>query len=126
MDFTVSDVIRLVLYVLATYRVTYLLWKENGPWDAVDWIRAKAGIHYIAQNVPIYTYGDAECNSEVTYHKVVPDKFFAKLLDCAKCLSLWVAPVAVVIWYFISWWPMDLVAIVLATSAVTILLIGKE
>jgi hypothetical protein len=44
MTFSVSDVFRLLIYALAVFRLTHLLWHENGPWDVFDWLRAKAGI----------------------------------------------------------------------------------
>jgi hypothetical protein len=52
----------LVLGVLAVWRVTHLLNAEDGPWDLVVRLRRRAGTG-----------------------------FWASLLDCFYCLSLWVA-----------------------------------
>jgi len=54
--------IRLVLAVLATWRVTHLLASEDGPADLVVRVRARLG-----------------------------DGFLGRLMDCFYCLSLWVA-----------------------------------
>lgn len=48
--------------VLAVWRVTHLFGKEDGPFDIIFFIRRKAG-----------------------------KGFFAKLLDCFYCLSIWIA-----------------------------------
>lgn len=53
---------RLVLAVLAVWRVSHLLAKEDGPWNVVARLRRGAG------------------------HGVL-----GKLMDCFQCLSLWVA-----------------------------------
>jgi hypothetical protein len=61
-----SDLYRLLLGVLCTWRLTHLLQAEDGPWDASVYLRRAAG-----------------------------DGFFGQLLDCFYCLSLWIAaPVA--------------------------------
>jgi len=57
---------RLVVAVLATWRITHLLASEDGPWDLVVRLRLHLG-----------------------------RSFGGRLLDCFYCLSLWVAaPVA--------------------------------
>jgi hypothetical protein len=57
---------RLVLGVLAVWRITHLLQAEDGPWDLVVRLRSWAGAG-----------------------------FWGELLDCFYCLSLWVAaPIA--------------------------------
>ena len=53
---------RLVLVVLATWRVTHLLAFEDGPGDVVATLRQRLG-----------------------------NGFFGKLMDCFYCMSLWVA-----------------------------------
>lgn len=58
---TVSP-IALVTATLAVWRVTHLLWSEDGPWDLFVRVR-----------------------------RLVGDGFFGRLLDCFYCLSLWVA-----------------------------------
>lgn len=59
----------LLLGVLGVHRITHLLANEDGPWDLSVRLRKAAG-----------------------------SGFFGRLLDCAYCLSLWVAaPFAVAI-----------------------------
>ncbi len=61
-----STATRLVFGALATWRVTHLLAKEDGPADLVIRLRVRLG-----------------------------DRFAGKLMDCFNCLSVWVAaPVA--------------------------------
>lgn len=52
----------LILSILATWRLTHLLGKEDGPFDLIFLLRKKAGAG-----------------------------FFGNLLDCFYCLSLWIA-----------------------------------
>jgi len=62
-----------LIAVLAVWRVTHLLWGEDGPFDIFVRLRAIAGAG-----------------------------FFARLLDCFYCLSLWVsAPPA---WMLAATW----------------------
>ena len=59
----------LILGVLSVWRVTHLLAAEDGPWQVMVRLRRQAG-----------------------------KGFFAELLDCFYCLSIWIAvPVAVLI-----------------------------
>lgn len=53
---------RLILGVLAVWRITHLLNAEDGPWDVLVKLRTLAG-----------------------------NAVFGSLLDCFYCLSLWVA-----------------------------------
>jgi hypothetical protein len=63
------DAYRFVLGVLAVWRVTHLLFAEDGPWDVVVRVRRRAG-----------------------------GGFWGRLLDCFYCLSLWIAaPLAVLL-----------------------------
>ncbi len=54
--------LRLVVAILATWRVTHLLANEDGPADLVVRLRSRLG-----------------------------DSFVGKLMDCFHCLSFWVA-----------------------------------
>lgn len=56
-----TDIYRLLLGVLCTWRITHLLNAEDGPWNLVTKLRRAAGAG------------------------------FGELLDCFYCLSLWVA-----------------------------------
>lgn len=53
---------RLILSILAVWRITHLFFAEDGPWDIVVRIRKLAGY-----------------------------EFWGQLLDCFYCLSAWVA-----------------------------------
>lgn len=53
---------RLAIAVLATWRVAHLLAREDGPFDLIVRLRARAG-----------------------------ESVFGQLMDCPYCLSLWVA-----------------------------------
>jgi hypothetical protein len=65
----IGPVTRIVLAVLATWRVTHLLSSEDGPGDLIYHLRAKLG-----------------------------SGFAGKLMDCFYCLSLWVAaPLALLV-----------------------------
>jgi hypothetical protein len=56
----------LFLLILVVWRLTHLLWVEDGPWDIFARIRRAAG-----------------------------RRFVGRLLDCFYCLSLWLAlPIA--------------------------------
>ncbi len=60
---------RFLLGVLAVWRITHLLFAEDGPWEMVVELRRRAG-----------------------------SGFWGQLLDCFYCLSLWIAaPFAVLL-----------------------------
>ena len=58
----ISDGTRLLVGILAVWRVTHLLQAEDGPWDSIYHLRRLAG-----------------------------EGMWGRLLDCFYCLSLWVA-----------------------------------
>lgn len=72
---------RFVLAVLATWRVTHLLAKEDGPADLIARFRARLG-----------------------------NRFLGNLMDCFYCLSVWIAaPMACsvsgkIIDWLLTWW----------------------
>jgi Protein of unknown function (DUF1360) len=75
--------LRLVLAVLATWRITHLLAMEDGPADIIFRLRRRLGNH-----------------------------FFGKLVDCFHCLSLWVAaPAACLVMRHWLEWPLFWLAI---------------
>lgn len=57
-----SDPLRVALAILATWRVAHLIAREDGPFDVIVRVRARAG-----------------------------DGVLGRLMDCPYCLSLWVA-----------------------------------
>jgi len=76
-----------VLSILAVWRITHLLGKEDGPFNIIFLIRKKAGAG-----------------------------FFGSLLDCFYCLSVWIAlPFA--IWLGITWWEKILMWLALSGAA---------
>jgi hypothetical protein len=63
-----------ILLALATWRITHLFSKEDGPFDVIYLVRKKAGAG-----------------------------FFGSLLDCFYCVSVWVAfPFG--LWQGNNWW----------------------
>jgi hypothetical protein len=87
---------RFVIAILATWRITHLLAKEDGPMDIIVRLRTRVG-----------------------------DGLLGQLMDCFKCLSLWVAaPMAL----FISQGPLEWMLGWLAISGAACLLerIGEE
>lgn len=55
------DYYQLIVGVLVVWRIAHLFFAEDGPWDAMAWLRGVAA------------------------------GFWAGLLDCFYCLSLWIA-----------------------------------
>jgi hypothetical protein len=82
--------IRLVVAILATWRVTHLLALEDGPWDLVVRLRLRLG-----------------------------RGFAGALMDCFKCLSLWIAAPAAL---FVARRPLDWLFVWLALSGAACLL----
>ncbi|HEY6292048.1 MAG TPA: hypothetical protein VI455_10895 [Terriglobia bacterium] len=87
---------RFVLGILATWRVTHLLANEDGPADLVVRLRARLG-----------------------------SGLAGELMDCFKCLSLWIAAPAAL---FLSRRPLDWLVAWLALSGAACLLerLGHE
>jgi hypothetical protein len=81
--FEVGIWFRFVIVVLATWRVTHLLAKEDGPANIIVRLRARLG-----------------------------DGLLGQLMDCFKCLSMWVAaPMALLIFQRPLAWLMGWLAI---------------
>lgn len=61
--------LRLVIAILATWRVTHLIVAEDGPWDIIVRLRLRAG-----------------------------DTMLGRMMDCFYCASVWVAaPIALAV-----------------------------
>jgi len=73
-----------VVYCLATWRISSLLVNEAGPFDVFLKIRGVFGIKH-SEKVP-YEY---------------PDTFFAGLLSCVWCVSIWVGIFVALAWIFV-------------------------
>ena len=100
---TLDYFLRFVVYALATFRITHLLWWENGPFYTVDWLRSKAGVWF----------------SEA-HGKRTADRFWGQVLNCPDCLSVWVAAIALVA-LVVNWYVLDALAIWLAMSGAAML-----
>jgi hypothetical protein len=79
-----------ILAVLATWRVTHLLANEDGPWDIIVRLRRRLG-----------------------------DGVAGSLMDCYKCLSIWIAAPAA---FLLSRRPVEWVLYWLALSGAACLL----
>ena len=69
------EIISLLIYILATWRIASLLVNEAGPADIFLHIREWAGIEH-------------DDSGEMT---IIPDGFFSGILSCVWCSSMWVA-----------------------------------
>lgn len=68
-----SDALKLLISILATWRLGHLLAEEDGPWDIIIRIRKQLG------------HG-----------------FFGTLLDCFYCLSIWIG-IPFAVWMSNDW-----------------------
>ena len=74
-----------LIYSLATWRIASLLVQEDGPGNVFRRLREAAGIEH-DDNGDVY---------------LVPDTFFAGVLSCIWCCSIWVAAGWTGAWLFI-------------------------
>lgn len=75
---------------LAAYRLTHLFVYEDGPFSIFDWIRHKVGI-FVKEEEQIFFNNETGC-TDVEWGEVVQaDGFWAELLTCPFCLSVWFA-----------------------------------
>lgn len=88
---------------LATWRLSSLLTREDGPFYIFRRLRELNGIVH-----------DEDGNAIV-----VPERFFALLLSCSWCVSIWVAFFVVLFWYIMPG-VLFIVSLVLALSAIAI------
>jgi hypothetical protein len=65
--------LRVFIAVLAVWRVTHLLAEEDGPWDAIVYVRSR-----------------------------LRSRFWGHLLDCFHCVSLWIA-IPLTFWVGSTW-----------------------
>lgn len=99
LNLQLNDIAWLVLYALAAFRFTHLLWWENGPFDVFDWVRAKTGIRWEWSVDREFTPGPFD--TEATYNRITPgNNVFAELLNCVHCLGGWTALIAAVAFVF--------------------------
>jgi hypothetical protein len=74
--------VAVIILSLATWRISSLLTKEAGPFAVFKRARELTGI----------THDD---NGDIV---MIPDRFFAQLLSCVWCTSVWVAIGWVILW----------------------------
>ena len=74
----------LIAIAFATFRVSHLIVYEDGPADICLKFRKKLGIKH-------------NDNGEFTE---IPETFMAKLVTCLPCLSIWVAGLVYLVWYY--------------------------
>lgn len=72
----------IILLGLATWRVSSLIVNEDGPFDLFLNIRKMAGIVHGPDGRPM----------------VIPEQFFAELLSCVWCSSIWVGAAWALFW----------------------------
>lgn len=75
-----------LIFCLATWRIASLLVREAGPFDIFIHIRELTGVKH-----------DEDGNIFM-----LPDNFFAGVLSCVWCCSIWIAIGWVALW---SFWP---------------------
>lgn len=101
------EIIKFVIFGLATWRMASLLVSEKGPFGLFARIREWVGIE------------EMRVNNSPEIYKAVPDTFFGQLLDCVWCCSIWVG-----IGWTVFYWLTPVVAVwlglPLALSAVAI------
>lgn len=82
------DPLHLIILALATWRISSLFVYETGPWFLFERLRSRAGIyfHMHPKDGPI---------------KITPDTFFAQLLDCLWCFSLYTGGVLGLLYFLL-------------------------
>ena len=77
-----------VVGVLATYRLTSLLYREKGPFDMFVWIRKRFGV----------------IHDHLGFPHGYPETMWGKLFECTMCLSVWVGAGVTVVMMLGGWW----------------------
>ncbi len=93
----------LIILILAAFRLSALLVCDKGPFNIFTKIRELAGIKYI------------ETEKDVQPIIIIPDRFFAGLLSCFRCVSTWVAMFVWLLW-FLDWYVIDAGLLILAIA----------
>lgn len=93
-----------LILALATWRISALLTKEAGPFHIFEKLRERSGITH-------------DADGQV---QMIPSKFFAELLSCVWCASIWVATGWVVL-YVLAPDVATILALPFALSTVAIL-----
>ena len=69
-----------IVLALATWRIAYMLVKEDGPWAVFARLRTRAGLHQIVIQ-----------NGAQTDIAWAADNTLAEGLQCVWCVSIWIA-----------------------------------
>lgn len=77
-------ILNFIILSLATWRVANLFVHEEGPFHIFSHLREWSGIHY-----------------DDNGNKIVPERFFAELLSCIWCFSMWAGAFWVLFWWFL-------------------------
>lgn len=100
-----TTLLDLIIYVLATWRLSSLFVNEPGPGRIFQYLREFAGIEH-----------DEEGNKTI-----IPETFWAELLSCVWCSSIWLG----IFWALLDLWLPGLafrLGLIFALSAGAILL----
>ena len=100
-----DNFLEIIWFGLATWRISSLRVHEAGPWNIFRRLRERAGIVHDEQGEPL----------------VIPDGFFAGVLSCVWCSSIWVAAGLMLAWLLLPMF-IGLFAAVMVFSAVAILM----
>lgn len=98
------DISHLLIYGIAVWRIASLFVNEDGPGFVFRHIREFAGI----------THDDGGNVFEI------PDNFWAQLLSCVWCFSVWVSFFMTIFWLASPFWSLRF-AVIFAFSGVAIL-----
>lgn len=90
------ELIDLIAFILATYRVSSLIVDESGPFGIFQKLREFTGIIHDEE-------GEIAC---------VPNNVIANLCSCLWCMSIWTAIIL-----YIVWWLTPIPIYILAASA---------
>lgn len=122
-----NDWLRFTIYALAIYRLTNLFYDENGPGDVFDWVRYKAGIRVVKKEQAGHFTTTPSWEWTPVEQEWVREAngFWAKLLNCPLCLSVWFAALATVGLHLRNF-HVDIVATWLALAAVSLILYGRS
>ena len=94
----------IIVLTLATWRVAAMFTKETGPWHVFEKLRELSGIQH-GQDGNVL---------------VVPMKFFAELLSCVWCFSIYSATFWVLLYLALPWQLGAWIALPFALSSIAI------
>lgn len=80
--FNNMDPLHLVIYCIAIWRISSLFVNESGPFNIFMKIREWTGIQHDDSGYPF----------------MIPDNFFAQLLSCIWCASIWISFFFTILW----------------------------